>query len=265
MLRHISHFAAFRRPTVSQSWLSRPVDQLFYGPYMQLILSCPTCPTVCRSLSTVVPESNNSLGKKTYGEKDQSERGFHSSVDAFFDKAAAIVEDKLVGSVKDGCSVEERRLRVRGILSTIKPCNTVLSMTFPIRRDTGEFEIIRAWRAQHSHHISPCKGGIGFSETIDADVVMAHAALMTFKCACVDVPFGGAHAGVKINRSEFSESEQEKITRRLTIEMAKRGFIGPGIDVAAPDLGTDEVIMSWIADTYEHTLGNVLWHTELHL
>ena len=157
MLRHISHFAAFRRPTVSQSWLSRPVDQLFYGPYMQL--SCPTCPTVCRSLSTVVPESNNSLGEKTYGEKDQSERGFHSSVDAFFDKAAAIVEDKLVGSVKDGCSVEERRLRVRGILSTIKPCNTVLSMTFPIRRDTGEFEIIRAWRAQHSHHISPCKGG----------------------------------------------------------------------------------------------------------
>ena len=68
--------------------------------------------------------------------------------------------------------------------------------------------------------------GIGFSETIDADVVMAHAALMTFKCACVDVPFGGAHAGVKINRSEFSESEQEKITRRLTVEMAKRGFIG---------------------------------------
>src|SRR6218665_3845560 len=156
MLRHISHFSAFRRSIVSQSWLSRPVDQLFYGPCMQLC-----CPTVglCRLLSTVVLESNASQREKTCGEKDHPERGFHSSVDAFFDKAAAIVEDKLVGSIKDGCSVEERRLRVRGILSTIKPCNTVLSMTFPIRRDTGEFEIIRAWRAQHSHHISPCKGG----------------------------------------------------------------------------------------------------------
>lgn len=152
MLRHINRFAAVGRPTVSRNGQSRL--QLFCGPDTQ-----PFSPALCRSLSTVLPGSKTSLEEKIDGEKDQSELGFHASVDAYFDKAAAIVEDKLVSGIKDACSVEEKRLRVRGILSMIKPCNTVLSMTFPLRRDTGEFEIIRAWRAQHSHHISPCKGG----------------------------------------------------------------------------------------------------------
>jgi glutamate dehydrogenase (NAD(P)+) len=126
--------------------------------------------------------------------------GFYRQVELFYDRAAKILEEKLVDDMKKSkLSDDLKRKKVRGILKIIKPCNHVLEIRFPIRKDNGELHMIEAYRAQHSQHRTPCKGGIRYSLDVNLDEVKALAALMTYKCACVDVPFGGAKAGVKIN------------------------------------------------------------------
>src|SRR6476620_6806820 len=136
-----------------------------------------------------------------------------------------------------------------GVLEQIKECNAVYQMRFPVRIG-DKIEVIEAYRVQHSHHKLPCKGGIRFAAEVNQDEVMALAALMTFKCAIVNVPFGGAKGGISIDPKKYTAYQLENITRRYTAELIKKNFIGPGTDVPAPDYGTGEREMAWILDTY---------------
>lgn len=162
---------------------------------------------------------------------------FLDSVNRYFDKAA------------DHTGLND------GLLQQIKICNSVYQIHFPVKIN-GKVKVIEAYRAQHSHHRSPTKGGIRYSNHVNQDEVVALATLMSYKCAIVDVPFGGAKGGVKINPWEYSANELEKITRRYTTELMKRNFIGPAIDVPAPDYGTGSREMAWIYDTYRSFHGD---------
>ena len=161
----------------------------------------------------------------------QRQSGFFDNVSIYFDQAASFTEYP------------------KGLLDQIKVCNSVYSFKFPVRTSSG-YEVISGWRAQHSHHKLPVKGGIRYSEDANEDEVKALAALMTYKCAVMDVPFGGAKGAVKINPKNYTVEELEQITRRYTSELIKKNFIGPGVDVPAPDYGTGQREMSWIVDTY---------------
>ncbi len=157
---------------------------------------------------------------------------FLNQVHRMFDKAAALTDHP------------------KGLLAQIGICNSVYHMEFPLVRDDGSIEVVKAWRAEHSHHKLPTKGGIRFAMAVNEDEVAALATLMTYKCAIVNVPFGGAKGGIQVDRKSYSEAEVERITRRYTYELVAKNFIGPGVDVPAPDYGSGPKEMAWIVDTY---------------
>ncbi|MGB5296296.1 MAG: Glu/Leu/Phe/Val dehydrogenase [Thermoanaerobaculia bacterium] len=136
-----------------------------------------------------------------------------------------------------------------GLGEVLKRCRAVYQMRFPVKI-AGKWQVFEGWRANHSEHLLPTKGGIRYAPEVDQEEVEALATLMTFKCAVVDVPFGGAKGGLKIDPRKYERHQMERITRRFTLELDKRGFISPSQNVPAPDMGTGAREMAWMADTY---------------
>ncbi|PVU84648.1 hypothetical protein BB559_005183 [Furculomyces boomerangus] len=198
----------------------KPLNVVRFNSLSKIPHSAPT--TFLRSVATATPKAVL-----------DDEPNFLTSVEMYFDKAAK----------HSHANIQQ--------LKAIKSIDNVLSVSFPIEKSNGEIEIIRGYRAHHSRHKLPVKGGIRFSKKVDLEEVEALASLMTYKCAIVDVPYGGAKGGVAIDPKEWTPAQLERITRRYTMELCQKGFMGPGIDVPAPDVGTGAREMSWIADTYK--------------
>ncbi|KAI7898742.1 uncharacterized protein BX663DRAFT_523964 [Cokeromyces recurvatus] len=187
-------------------------------------------PSIARSLTTAA----------TQIACNSDEPSFLQSVEMYYDHAAGLSNIK------------------PHTLAHLRAVDSVLRVTFPIEIEDGKYEVIEGYRAQHSRHRLPVKGGIRFSEEVDLQEVEALASLMTYKCAVVDVPFGGAKGGIKIDPKKYTAEQLERITRRYTMELCQKKFIGPGLDVPAPDVGTGPREMAWIMDTYsQFNVGDV--------
>lgn len=139
----------------------------------------------------------------------------------------------------------------QGIAAAIKTCNSTIKVSFPVEIN-GKIEVFTGWRSVHSDHRLPSKGGIRFASIVDEDEVEALASLMTYKCAIVDVPFGGSKGGLLIEPSKYTRDDMQRITRRFARELIRKGFLSPATNVPAPDMGTGEREMAWITDTYRH-------------
>lgn len=197
------------------------------------------------------------------------EPSFHQMVGQFFEVGQNLVTEHLIkdfyDSVKNvdqatrsaraATSDDMKKKKIEGIMASMKQCRNILTVNFPIKLDDGSYQIFTGYRAQHSQHRRPCKGGIRYDLDVNLDEVQALATLMTWKNAVVDVPFGGGKAGICLNPKLYSEDELERITRRFASELTKKGFLGPAVDVPAPDMGTGSREMAWIADQYSKATG----------
>ncbi|PID36533.1 MAG: glutamate dehydrogenase [Rhodobacterales bacterium] len=136
-----------------------------------------------------------------------------------------------------------------GLATRIAACNSTYSVNFGVRLN-GKVHSFQGWRSVHSEHIEPVKGGIRYAPDAYQEEVEALATLMSLKCALVNVPFGGSKGALKIDPNDWTEDELDRITRRFTQELARRDLIHPGRNVPAPDMGTGEREMAWMADEY---------------
>src|ERR1700748_3353167 len=135
-----------------------------------------------------------------------------------------------------------------GIWKVLRYPNREIIVHIPVQMDNGEIEVFTGFRVQHSIARGPAKGGIRYSPDVSLDEVRALASWMTWKCAVVNIPFGGAKGGIICDPKNMSRGELERMTRRYTAELIE--FIGPEKDVPAPDMNTNEQVMAWIMDTY---------------
>ncbi len=135
----------------------------------------------------------------------------------------------------------------------LRYCKRTLEVSIPVKMDDGSLRVFTGWRVHHNLARGPAKGGIRYSPTLTMDEVKALAMLMTWKCAVVDLPYGGAKGGVVCNPSELSDGELERLTRRFTSELIL--LLGPEKDIPAPDMGTDERVMAWMMDTFSMNVG----------
>lgn len=192
--------------------------------------------------------------------KTQEDPDFYKIVKYNFHKAVYYLADSLEESMcqaTESLNHEERCKRIHALLQRIASCEAIIHVTFPIKLNNGDFVMVDGYRVHHLSHKLPMKGGIRYSLDVEEDEIKALAALMSFKCSVLRIPFGGAKGGVKINPKIFTDREIEKITRRYALELIKKNYVGPAIDVPAPDVNTDARVMAWFMDTYVKTLGQV--------
>ena len=161
-------------------------------------------------------------------------------------------------SVNLSCDMAMGTLDIpEGMAKYIRNVNNVYQVRFPVKIK-GEVETFIGWRAVHSDHRLPAKGGIRFATTVNQDEVEALAALMSYKCALVDVPFGGSKGGLLIDPKKYERNEMEKITRRFAYELIQKDYISSSTNVPAPDMGTGQREMAWIVSTYaSHRPGDI--------
>jgi glutamate dehydrogenase (NAD(P)+) len=143
-----------------------------------------------------------------------------------------------------------------GLREVLRSPRRALTLSLPIKKDDGTIKVFQGFRVQHNNSRGPCKGGIRYHPNVSFDEVQALASWMTWKCATVNIPFGGAKGGIICDPKHLSKSELERLTRRYAYEISD--FIGPDRDIPAPDVYTDAQVMAWIMDTYSMTLGHTV-------